>query len=218
MLLEQLDILKKALKEDLPGWPAQKKLSPVSTEKYRAPQENSKKAAVNLLLFPDEANELKLIYIKRPAHPLDKHSGQISFPGGQIELGDISMAATALRETQEEIGIIKEDVEVIGELSPLYVFVSNFLVQPIVSFIPYQPKYLLQESEVNYVIEEKVSYLQLDSSQSKQDYNIRGIQFKDMPYFKLQGDVLWGATAMITSEFLSLLDLAQKKNQINWLG
>jgi 8-oxo-dGTP pyrophosphatase MutT (NUDIX family) len=202
----QISALQARLISELPGWKAQKILSPLQTDKYTLLNNNAKKAAVNLLLFPDSQDQLNLIYIKRPQHnPMDKHSGQISFPGGQVDESDNNYRETALRETYEEIGVIPQDIQVLGELSPLYVYVSNFFVQPVVTYIDYKPELILQESEVNYVIEEKVGYLQKDSNLSTIDYTIRGQVMKDMPYFKLKGEILWGATAMITSEFLQLV-------------
>jgi len=206
MDVKQIDTLKERLASPLPGWEAQKLLSPVQTKRYTEFYEGAKKAGVNLLLFPEDNGELGMFFIKRPdKNPNDKHGGQISFPGGQQEEGDHNLIDTALRETEEEIGVSKIKTEVLGTLSPLYVFVSNFYVQPTVSFIDHKPELKLQESEVNYVITEKLSYLSSEEALANRDYKVRNYIMRNMPYYKLQNDILWGATAMITSEFMHIM-------------
>lgn len=206
MRTDQLDKLKERLKKDLPGWEAQSVLSPVSTERYREPADHARKAGVNLLLFPDQDNELGLFYIKRPNNnPHDKHGGQISFPGGQMEDTDRNLIDTALRETEEEIGVPVESMQVLGQLSPLYVYVSNFYVEPLVSYIDHKPDLSLQKSEVHYVLTERLSYLLSSQALSTRDHKVRDFIMRDMPYYKLQNDILWGATAMITSEFMHII-------------
>lgn len=206
MDIKQLDALRERLASPLPGWKAQKLLSPVQTNRYIEDSDSAKKAGVNLLLFPEDTGELGIFFIKRPdKNPNDKHGGQISFPGGQEEEGDQDLIETALRETEEEIGVSKFKTEVLGTLSPLYVFVSNFHVQPVVSFIDHKPALKLQESEVNYVITEKLSYLSSKEALANKDYKVRNYIMRNMPYYKLQNDILWGATAMITSEFMHIM-------------
>lgn len=203
---DQIHQLQERLSQGLPGWRAQSILSPVRGERYRNPASDALHAGVNILLHPNEKDALEIFFIKRPSNnPLDKHGGQISFPGGKREEGDKDLIDTALRETMEEIGVPVSEMNVLGQLSPLYVFVSNFLVQPIVSYIDYRPELKIQESEVNYVINESVQILQDDSAIGRTDYKVRDFIIKDMPHYKLQNDILWGATAMITAEFLQLV-------------
>jgi len=203
---KQIQNLQSRLSKSLPGWEAQKKLSPIITKKYTTPSDHAIHAGVNLLLYPNEEDVLELFYIKRPNNnPLDKHGGQISFPGGKHEPGDKDMIETALRETMEEIGVPIRDMQVLGVLSPLYVYVSNFLVQPIVSYINHKPELKIQESEVSYVINESVVKLQSEEAISYIDYKVRDLIIRDMPHYKLQNDILWGATAMITAEFLQIV-------------
>jgi 8-oxo-dGTP pyrophosphatase MutT (NUDIX family) len=202
----QIHNLEFRLSKSLPGWEAQKKLSPIKTGDYRSPSDHAVHAGVNLLLHPNEADDLELFYIKRPSNnPLDKHGGQISFPGGKQEHSDKDMIETALRETMEEIGVPVQEMKVLGTLSPLYVYVSNFLVHPIVSYIDHKPELQLQKSEVNYVINESVIKLQSENAVNYIDHQVRDYIIRDMPHYKLQNDILWGATAMITAEFLQIV-------------
>ena len=140
----------------MPGWEAQKQLSPIQTESYRIKRADAKEAGVNILLYPNKLDELELLFIKRPSNnPHDKHGGQISFPGGRKEDADNNLIDTAFRETEEEIGVPFDEMHFVGELSPLYVYVSNYIVQPVVSYIDYKPELVLQKSEVEIVISEK---------------------------------------------------------------
>ena len=205
MPIKIITSLKERLKNKLPAWEAQKTMSPLDTSRYLDINTASKKAAVLALLYLNETGDLNIIYIKRPSHnPHDKHGGQISFPGGQQEEVDKNFEATALRETYEEIGIQPENIEILGPLTPIFVYVSDFYVQPFLGFLNQQPKYVLQASEVDYIIEEKVNYLISDQSKHTIDYKIRDTVMKDMPYYKVNNDILWGATAMITAEIIQI--------------
>ncbi|MBT8234328.1 MAG: CoA pyrophosphatase [Saprospiraceae bacterium] len=201
-----INSLSKKLSADLPGWQAQKRMSPLKTEKYRQPTKDAMHAAVMVLLYPDHNHDLNTIYIKRTSHNInDKHSGQISFPGGKAEDGDSDLIATALRETHEEIGVNPANINILGELSPLFVYASNFYVQPVIGFINEKPSFKLQVSEVDYIIETRLNTLKNKSAVQFKDHLVRGLKFESMPYYNLNGEVLWGATAMITAEFLSIL-------------
>jgi 8-oxo-dGTP pyrophosphatase MutT (NUDIX family) len=202
--IDQLELL---LSQNLPGWEAQRMMSPVNSERYRLNNTSSKKAAVLALLYPNSDNNLDIVYIKRPSNnPNDRHGGQISFPGGQAEIQDRHAEDTALRETMEEIGIHKNQVKILGALSPLYVFVSNFLVQPYVGFTPQIPEFSVQQSEVDYVITESLQNLMHPQSIQSKDLLIRGMKMSNVPYYNVKGETLWGATAMITAELLCLID------------
>ena len=201
-----LNRIEQLLKEDLPGWDAQRQLSPIATREYLGSRKDARLAGVNLLLYPDDQDELKMLFIKRPNNnPNDKHGGQISFPGGQMESQDENLIQTALRETEEEVGVPSSHMKVLGTLSPLYVFVSNFKVQPIVSYIDSAPELQLQKSEVDYVLSENLKYFTEASAVHRTDFKVRDIIMKDMPYYNLQNHILWGATAMITAEFVEII-------------
>ena len=198
--------LKRQLELELPGVKAQTMMSPIKeSHKYREPLPSHKVACVMALLHPKQ-DELYVTFIKRAAsHPDDKHAGQIGFPGGKLEQEDESLVMCALRETQEEIGVPTGDIEVIGELTSLYVFASNFVVHPFVGYLDYNPKYIPQEEEVAGIYEFPVR--NLIDPQYKVSRNVRlseGLHL-NAPGYNVDGDFLWGATAMISSELESVL-------------
>jgi len=195
------------MKAPLRGWDAQKIMSSRGYDMNRTPNSNSKKAAVMILLFQDSAGHWQTVYIKRPSkNPHDKHSGQISFPGGQREDADTDLVMTALRETEEELGIPRADIEVITSLSSIYVFVSDFNVLPVVGFLAAPPTFVIQESEVAYpIVYPLADLMQVDPAPRKDVTVQTGVILKDIPYYDLNGDTLWGATAMMTSELLEML-------------
>jgi len=202
-----IEALKDRLQYDLPGWEAQKRMSPIQTAKYRETAENARKAGVMVLLHPNNVGELSVFYIKRTSHnPNDKHGGQISFPGGQVEKGDNNYIDTSVRETYEEIGVNPNDINVLGQLSSIYVFASNFYVQPVVGYLPYNPTLILQESEVEYIVQISLQVLKDPATIQHKDFKFGSFDVKNMPYYSIHNEVLWGATAMITSEFLAVLD------------
>lgn len=198
-------LLTKRLTQPLPGYEAQKTMSPLKTKRYLDIKNAKKYAAVLALLYPDDKGELNMIFIKRPSNnPHDKHGGQISFPGGQKEEADKNYKETALRECYEEIGVQKDAVEILGALTPIYVYVSDFYVQPFIGYTPQKPEFVLQETEVDYILTEKISYLNTDESIHKTDFKVRDIVMRNMPYYKLGEEILWGATAMITAEIMQI--------------
>jgi len=204
-LLPITEQLKEILKQPLPGWSGQSKLSSVGYDSNREAKPSSKKAAVLLVIYQDVFDNYKLVYIKRPSNnPNDKHGGQISFPGGQVENLDPNLEHTALRETYEEIGIPNHQLEIVGALSKLYVFVSDFLVFPYVAVLKGQPAFIPQETEVDKIISHPIQHL-LDFTPLTKDLHIRSYKLKNVPFYDLNGETLWGATAMITSEFLELI-------------
>lgn len=206
-----IPILKKHLELELPGEAAQFKMSPiVNSVKYRIPSVDPKVACVMALLHPKQ-EELYVTFIKRAiSHPEDKHGGQIGFPGGKLEEEDESLMMCALRETEEEIGVPIADIEVIGGLSSLYVFASDFMVHPFVGYLEYNPRYIPQQEEVAGIYEVPLRVL-IDPAYkvSKKVRLSEGI-YREAPGYNIDGDFLWGATAMISSE---LEDVLQRVKQ-----
>jgi len=204
-----LDIekLKKRLQKELPGRNAQyKMLSRVKAMPDIIP-ENAKPSAVLVLLFPKE-EEWHILYIQR-AIDGHAHSGQIGFPGGRQEPDDANLSSTALREACEEVGIKKDEVQIIGQLTSLYIPVSNFIVYPFIAVAEKQPDYLLQEAEVHRVLEIPVK--ELLNAEKKTVVEVTSPADKSfvrkVPAYKLEDDaILWGATAMITAELETILE------------
>jgi 8-oxo-dGTP pyrophosphatase MutT (NUDIX family) len=133
------------------------------------------------------------------------HSGQISLPGGKFDESDITLEKTALRECHEEIGI-QNNIEVLGQLTPIYIPVSKFMVTPFVAILNEEdPTYILNVNEVQNVIEFPVDDLRSPHIVKQTTVEpTAGIKLKT-PYFDIQGKIVWGATAMILNEFKHLL-------------
>ncbi len=189
----------------LPGVSAQNTMTPPLRGNYSAPSDNARKAAVLALLYPIDG-QLQLLYIQRTSPPGDRHAGQISFPGGSAELSDKNAAATALRETEEEVGIPRSSITLLGALTPLYIPVSNFLVDPFVGFLPERPSFELQETEVARVLELPFSeFLNYQARKTGPRKLTSGITLHDTPYWHIQGEEIWGATSMMTAELIALV-------------
>ena len=139
-----------ALSQALPGREAQFLMEPLTRRVEMEKQKNRKNAklsAVLILLYPKD-DKIYTAMIKRPVYN-GVHSGQIAFPGGKKEDDDLNLSETALRETEEEIGVLRNSVEVIGQLSQLYIPPSNFNVQPVIAYTNNIPDFILEENEVD---------------------------------------------------------------------
>ena len=200
-----------SVRHGLPGREAHYRLSPALKEKYYQPRADHRKAGVLFLLYPK--NGLwHTCYIKRSSRDeRDKHAGQIGLPGGKLEANDLDLAFTSLRETEEEIGVNRKDIQLVTPLTTLYVFASNFMVYPHVGIIDYTPDFIKQEEEVDEIVEISLQYLVHEMKTSVIDLKLRDLTLKSVPYYDLTGHVLWGATSMITSEFLTIMENVQFK-------
>ncbi len=199
------ETLTKALQKPLPGLDAQLKMASFSRLqrlKVKVP-ENPRLAAVLLLLYPNELGETHFVLMERTKGGV--HSKQISFPGGQVEEADTDREATALRETYEEVGVPSEDIQVIGRLSELFIPPSQFLVTPVVGYMNQRPQFVLESSEVASIIEVPLSLLREKSTVKQKVLNVQGMEF-EAPYYDIHGHVVWGATAMMLSEFIAIIE------------
>jgi len=159
------------------------------------------RAAVLILLYPVK-NEPWTIFIKRPEYK-GAHSGQVGLPGGKIESSDENLEFTALRETSEELGIQKQII-IIGSLSSLVISVSNFEVYPFAGYLKNKPDWKPNSGEVKYVIEAPIAALLNPVSQKTEKWNMHGTEI-DVPFYHIKNEKIWGATAMIISEFLEII-------------
>lgn len=188
----------------LPGPEAQYRMAHVGRRHAPAPPPNARLASVLALFFPK--NEAwHLVLIERVTNRDDRHSGQISFPGGRYEEADGSLADTALREAEEEVGVDAGKVEILGRLTELYIPVSNYRVSPFVGFVDFQPRFRPEVAEVAGVLE--VPYTLLADPCAVQYTDLRvteNITLRGVPYYNVFGKMVWGATAMMLSELLDL--------------
>jgi 8-oxo-dGTP pyrophosphatase MutT (NUDIX family) len=156
-----------------------------------------RQASVLVLLFPTEAG-LALVLTRRTENPHDVHSGQISLPGGSRELGETPVQ-TALRETQEELGIIGP-VQIVGTLATLYIPPSDFEVSPVVGYVDRHPTWTPDPVEIAEVVECPLAWLLDDGRKVVEDWEFDGYWLR-VPWYNVHGHRVWGATAIILSEF-----------------
>lgn len=198
---ELIRLIRKAFKEELPGVAAHDELTP-EIRKLSIPEENIDLHASVLILIYQNGKQFETVFMKRPDYD-GAHSGQISFPGGKYDSKDANYLDTAIRESHEEIGIDPEKTEVLGKLTDLFIPVSNFLVHPYVAFYHGGPNFKIDKTEVAYLLKAPLQEAcQWDIKLTKMNYN--GEPF-DVPYFSLEGEVLWGATSMIFNEFKTIM-------------
>ena len=201
MFTDFFENLKIELKKDLPGIKAQIKMAPSVRSHFKTDKESTK-AGVLLLLYPKE-NDLYIAFIQRTEYN-GPHSGQISFPGGKKEKSDKNIIETALRESQEEVGINPEHVEVIGELTPLHIPISNFIVYPVVGIYNSTPKFKIDPTEVERIIEIKINDFKNPENCNSKEFKYGDLSFT-APIYNPNNITIWGATAMILCEFLDIL-------------
>lgn len=197
--------VRRALALPRPGRAAQMRMAPRPRlgDVFPLPPEiRPKEAGVLILLYPD-SDDLHF-FLTRRTERVEKHKGQISLPGGAQEAGE-SLAQTALRETREELGIPTAPIELLGDaLTPLYIPVSGFRATPFVAFTPMRPNVQVNETEVVEVLEPSLAMLLDESNIKEEPWTIRGLP-TIVPYFLINGHKVWGATAMILSEFRAIL-------------
>jgi 8-oxo-dGTP pyrophosphatase MutT (NUDIX family) len=206
MELEQLRIrLIDRLQHPLPGAAAHEPLrathmdGPFPDFKHKLPP---KPGSVLIVLYPKDGS-IWFPLIKRPEY-VGAHSGQVSLPGGKAEAGEGSVD-TALREGEEEIGVTRSDIDVVGQLSEFFVIPSNFKVTPVVGIMTHEPVLKPDAREVARILHCDIASL-VDADAVRQKEILAAGQFRMMaPHFEIEHEVVWGATAMILGEFREVL-------------
>jgi 8-oxo-dGTP pyrophosphatase MutT (NUDIX family) len=203
-----LDKLKFEIQKPLPGEDAQLLMAPSIRSKmnsYNFEELNPKISAVLALVYPNEKLEPTMVLTLRQSYK-GVHSGQISFAGGKKDEQDISLKHTALREAREEIGISEDEVQVLTELSNLYIPPSNFLVYPFLAYVDSKPNFITDEAEVASIIEFNPFLLVDEQLKSKMmiEKHPSGNNVT-APYYQIQEHKVWGATAIILSEIEAII-------------
>ena len=194
------------MQRPLPGLASQLKMASMrrlSREGRMIYPDDARKAGVLILLYPLD-DMPAIVFMKRNEYP-GVHSGQISFPGGAFEAGDKDTLVTALREAEEETGIERKSVHIVGTLSELFIPPSNFVVTPVVGYCLARPNFRPDPLEVDRLLEIPLDkFLDGNTKQEKEISIFPGAKMK-VPCYYVDGHVIWGATAMMLSEFLDVI-------------
>jgi 8-oxo-dGTP pyrophosphatase MutT (NUDIX family) len=207
-----IHLLEQRLQLPLPGQAAQLRMSSMKRiRELLTPRsmDDARQSSVLILLYP-LADSIGLVLMLRPEYG-GVHSGQISLPGGKREETDETLVSTALRESKEEIGVDPRQVQIIGQLTELYIPPSNFLVTPIVGYQATRPEFTADPKEVSKIIEIRIDDL-LDNG----NIQVKNIKLNQgitvtAPVFMINDNTIWGATAMILSEFKQILGELSRK-------
>ena len=201
--------LKITINKDIPGEESHQKMRVIYDQSIELPfsKINSTQAAVLILLYLAD-NEIYFFLTKR-TDELKHHKGQISLPGGTQE-GNEKLIDTALRETQEEIGINKTSISIIGTITPLFVPVTGFMIYPFIGYSLNKLNPKPDPVEVATIFSVNISDLLNKENRTTEQRNIRGYDVQ-VPYFKLNDYQVWGATSMILSEFRDLIKSINEK-------
>lgn len=200
----------KVTKMELPGETVQFKMAPIERlqelKRIAKEKNTAKKAGVMVLFYPSENLETYLILILRKTYN-GVHSAQVGFPGGKLEDGDETIQHAALRETEEEVGVSRETISVLKKLTEIYIPPSNFFVQPFLGITTELPKFIPQEEEVEALIEVSLRDFMNDENITIQTLSTSYSKSIEVPAFKLNGHIVWGATAMMLNEVRELLKI-----------
>lgn len=192
------------LSHPLPGQDAQQRMAPRPRRGSftpKKPGQETRQGGVLILLYP-YADQVYFPLILRPTYS-GVHSGQVGLPGGGYEEIDNGMAETALRETYEEVGVHPSQITLLGTLTQLYVSASDYLVHPYVGWTDYRPEFRADPYEVAKLIQAPLAEFLAPGNHQEEMWQLRGNDVL-VPFFDVQDQVIWGATAMILSELLAL--------------
>lgn len=189
----------------LPGYDAQKLMEPPSRQQLllMPRTETPREGAVLIVLFPD-GMDISTVMIQRAVYD-GVHSGQIAFPGGRRDHNDKTLLETALREAEEEVGIVADSVKVLGTLSSLYIPPSNFNVLPVVACLDYSPELKIQPDEVSEAFFISLTELAKTGNCRPGTINLTSYSISNVPTYCVNDRIIWGATAMIISELIKVI-------------
>jgi 8-oxo-dGTP pyrophosphatase MutT (NUDIX family) len=196
--------LQRALSRPLPGLEAQMLMAPAYRAeelRSRTPPQRPRQAGVLILFYPHDG-QLHFPLTRR-TEAVETHKGQISLPGGAQEDSE-RLLDTALRETCEELAACREELTVLGPLSPLYIPPSGFLIHPFVAYTHTRPSFEPDPVEVAELIDVPLPVLLDPLTEEREEWLIRG-SCVDVPFFHIYGHKVWGATAMVLAELVTIL-------------
>jgi 8-oxo-dGTP pyrophosphatase MutT (NUDIX family) len=204
--------LQKRLQQPMPGEIAQLKMASRFRKGRILDEVDTRKARLGSVLISlyEEKGEIHTVLMKRPDYK-GVHSGQVSFPGGKFEKQDKSLYETALREANEEVGIIPQEVKIIGTLSELYIPPSNFLVLPVIGQLDKKPILIPDQQEVDEILEVPLRhFFDRQKIKEKEITVAHGYRLR-APYYDIHGFTVWGATAMIIREMVDVMEEIELK-------
>jgi len=202
-LARALARVRRGLARPLPGFEAQATLAPRPNtgSLERRDRGEGRPAAALILLYP--RHEAPYLPLTVRAQDLPNHRGQVSLPGGVVDAGE-SLEEAALREADEEIGVPPEAVSVLGILSPVFIPPTAFLLHPVVGFMRERPDFRPNPGEVARILEIPLATLEDAATLRRETRRLREQDY-EVPFFDLDGEKVWGATAMVLAEFLEVL-------------
>ncbi|RTY93327.1 CoA pyrophosphatase [Flavobacterium sp. RSP46] len=204
---EFLRFVPKLINAGLPAFDAHIKMAPLerleSLKKSTIEAENPRIAAVMMLFYPKK-DSVHFVLIVRNSYK-GVHSAQIAFPGGKYELQDGNYAITALRETHEEVGIHPDKIEIIKPFTQIYIPPSNFMVYPFLGISKEELVFVLEPAEVASIIEIPLSTFLSDAIVIEAKLSTSYANDINVPAFKIEEHIIWGATAMMLSELKDVL-------------
>jgi len=211
MKIEQLkSYLPDILVNELPGEKSHLNMMPSDRKRLKAPlKKECYLGAVMVLIYPVN-DVLNIVLMLRPKYE-GIHSNQVSLPGGKKEFTDADLSITALRETEEEMGVPKDDIQLLGALTKVYIPPSNFMVYPYVGYLNYRPIFIPEKREVETIIETPINKLFDESIVKSTEIILADGLKKETPYFDIDNHIVWGATALILEEFKQTLKLVKSR-------
>ena len=204
-----ISYLNTRLQQPLPGREAQIRMSAVPIDQERfvfKERPDAKQGSVLILLYQHEGQWFVPLML-RPDYD-GVHGGQVSFPGGKKEENDADLFETALREAYEEVGIKPELVHILGAMTEMYIPPSNFKVFPVLAYAHQRPDFLINQYEVVRVIEMPLKALLEEETVQHKVMTVLGKYTLQTPYFAIDNETVWGATAMMLSELKYILQEA----------
>jgi len=187
-----------------PGRDAQRKMAHrLAYGRHHGPVPDDSRQAAVLLALHRAASGWSIPATLRP-ETMKSHAGQVSLPGGLVET-DETVAQTALREFEEELGTAASQLQIVGQLTPIYVFVSGFEITPLIAISAKPLTFTPNPHEVAAVVELPLVELCDPARCGRHEINRRGLRFT-VPHFAIAGQQVWGATSLILAEFVALFD------------